>query len=109
MNSARRSFESQIIPNAPESWRRLAALHRELSRLCGTPGYFLSYRDAARVLDEMSHQEAYEITGALATLGVIEFVNNGKPGLNSGKAAEFQYLLPLNENGTEEDDGGFEY
>jgi hypothetical protein len=96
-------------PNAPESWRRLAALHRELSRLCGTPTYFLAYRDAARVLDGLSHQEAHEITGALATLGVIEFVNNGKPGLNSSKAAEFQYLLPPNENGAEEDDGGLEY
>ena len=56
----------------------------------------------------MSHQEAYEITGALATLGVIEFVNDGKPGLNSGKAAEFQYLLPQSENGAAQDDCGLD-
>ena len=96
-------------PNAPESWRRLAALHRELSRLCGTPAYFLAYRDAARVSDGLTHQEAHAITGALVTLRVIKIEHNGQAGLNSGKAAEFQYLLPLNENGTEEDDGGFEY
>ena len=41
--------------NAPESWRRLAALHRELSRLRGKPTHFLAYRDAARVFDGISH------------------------------------------------------
>jgi CHC2 zinc finger len=79
-------------PNAPDSWRRLAALHCELARLT-VDGYFLSYRGAAKVFDGLSHQEAYEITGALATLGVITFVGKGQPGLNSGKAAEFRYLL----------------
>ena len=61
-----RSSEHNIIPekpNAPESWRKLAALHRELSRLCGSPTYFLAYRDAARVFDGMRYQEAYAITG----------------------------------------------
>jgi hypothetical protein len=96
-------------PNAPESWRRLAALHRELSRLCGTPTYFLAYRDAARVSDGLSHQEAYEITGALFTLRVIKIENNGQAGLNSRQASEFRYLLPPNENGAQEDDVGFEY
>jgi CHC2 zinc finger len=81
--------------NAPEGWRRLAALHRELSRLRGKPTHFLAYRDAARVFDGMSHQEAYAITGALETLGVIEIVDKGKAGLNSREAAEFRYLLPL--------------
>jgi hypothetical protein len=28
--------------------------------------------------------------------------------LNSRKASEFRYLLPETENGTQEDDGGFE-
>jgi len=86
-------------PNAPDSWRRLAALHCELSRLCGTPGYFLAYRDASKAFDGMSHQEAYEITGALVTLGVIAFVRKGQPGLISREAAEFRYLLPQSENG----------
>jgi CHC2 zinc finger len=95
-------------PNAPDSWRRLAALHRELSRLCGTPEYFLSYRDAAKVFDGMSHQEAHDITGALVTLGVIEIVSKGQPGANSREAAEFRYRLEQSENGAE-DDGGFDF
>ena len=82
--------------NAPESWRRLAALHRELSRLRGKPTHFLGYRDAARVFERMSHQEAHTITGALETLGVINIVRKGKAGLNTGEAAEFRCLLPLN-------------
>jgi hypothetical protein len=90
-------------PNAPDSWRRLAALHCELSRLT-IDGYFLSYRDAAKVFDGLSHQEAYEITGALATLGVITFVGKGQPGLNSGKAAEFRYLLSQSEMVRRRDD-----
>ena len=71
-------------------------------------GYFLSYRDAAKVCNGLSHQEAYEITGALATLGVITFVGKGQPGLNSGNAAEFRYLLSLSENGGDDNDGGFD-
>jgi len=95
-------------PNAPESWRRLAALHRELSRLSVKPTHFLSYRDATKVSDGMSHQEAYAITGALVTLGVIEIVSNGKPGVNSGEAAEFCYLLPVSENGAENEGEGLD-
>jgi hypothetical protein len=67
-------------PDAPEKWRRLAALHRELNRLCGRRVYFLSSRDAAKVFDGMTHQEAHAITGALVTLGVIRVISNGKPG-----------------------------
>jgi hypothetical protein len=70
--------------------------------------HFLSYHDAAKVFDGLSHQEAYEITGALVTLGVIAFVHKGQPGLNSREAAEFRYLLPRSENGAYEDDGGFD-
>ncbi|HEY4273169.1 MAG TPA: CHC2 zinc finger domain-containing protein [Candidatus Udaeobacter sp.] len=79
-------------PNAPERWRRLAALHRELSRLCGKPVHFLAYRDAAKVVDGLTHQQAYEVTGALSTLGLIDIVNKGKAGLDTGEAAEFRYL-----------------
>jgi hypothetical protein len=39
------------MPNAPERWRRLAALHCELSRHSGGKAYFLSYRDAAKAYD----------------------------------------------------------
>jgi len=79
-------------PNAPETWRRLTALHRELARLRAKPKYFLSYRDAAKVFDGMTHQQAFDITGALCMLGVIEIADKGKAGLKSQKAAEFRNL-----------------
>jgi hypothetical protein len=80
--------------DAPESWRRIGALHRELSRLCADRTYFLSYRDAAKVCDGLSHQAAHTITFALARLGVVKIVRKGQARLNGGKAAEFRYLLP---------------
>ena len=90
--------------------RKIAALHRELSRRSTKKDkvYFLSYRDAAKVCDGLSHQEAHTITLALASVGVIEIVGKGKPGLNSGKASEFRYLLSQSENGAQDDDGGLE-
>jgi hypothetical protein len=89
---------------APESWRRIAALHRELSRLGANGKYFLSYRDAAKVYAGLSHQQAYDITtGALVRAGVIRIDNKGRAGLNGSKAAEFRYLLPQNANGAAEE------
>jgi hypothetical protein len=96
------------IPNAPESWRRIATLHRELSRLCVNGTYFLSYRDAAKAYDGLSHQTAHTITLALARLGIIKIVRKGKACLNGGKAAAFRYLLPQIENPSEEQDDGFD-
>jgi CHC2 zinc finger len=87
-------------PNAPESWRTLAALHRELSRLTGGNTYFLTCRDAAKAVPGLRHQAAYTINLALAQLGVIEVVRVGAPRPNDGKASEFQYLLAQAENGT---------
>ena len=87
--------------------RRIAALHRELARRSKKKDkqYFLSYRDAARVCDGLSHQNAHTITFALASVGVIEIVNKGKAGLNSGEAAEFRYLLSQTESASDEDTG----
>jgi hypothetical protein len=104
--------ELPVIPgygNGSKS-RKIAALHRELSRRSTNKDkkYFLSYRDAARVCDGLSHQDAHTITLALASVGVIEIVSKGKSGLNSGEAAEFRYLLSQSENGAEDDDAGFE-
>jgi hypothetical protein len=79
-------------PDAPETWRRLLALHRELSHLRAKATYFLAYRDAAKVFDGMSHQQAFDITGALFMFGVIDFVSKGKASLKSRKAAEFRNL-----------------
>ena len=89
------------MPNAPESWRRLLALHRELSRIGANGTYFLSYRDAAKARENLNHQSAYNITLALARLGVIKIVRKGKAGLNGGKAAEFRYLLSETESAEE--------
>ncbi|HSS15467.1 MAG TPA: CHC2 zinc finger domain-containing protein [Candidatus Dormibacteraeota bacterium] len=91
--------------NAPENWRRLAALHRELSFLSPKATYSLSYRDAAKVSNGLTQQKAHTITFALARLGVIEIVRKGKAGLNGSEAAEFRYLLSQVEcPGGEDDD-----
>jgi CHC2 zinc finger len=90
--------------DAPKPVRKLAALHREMSRLCGGKIYFLSYRDAAKICNELSHQSAHTITLALVRAGVIEIVRKGKAGLNSRKAAQFRYLLPEPESAEEDDD-----
>jgi hypothetical protein len=90
-----------VIPGCGEALaaRKIAALHRELARRSKKKKkqYFLSYRDAAGACEGLSHQDAHTITFGLATLGVIDFVNKGKAGLNSGQAAEFIYLLPETE------------
>jgi hypothetical protein len=88
-----------MIPDCPDArraWRRLAGLHREISRLCGGRVYFLSYRDAAKACDELSPASAHTITLALERFNVFKIVSKGKSGLKCRKAAEFRYLLPLN-------------
>ena len=83
------------IANAPESWRKVAALHRELARQSVNGTYFLSCRDAAKAYEGLNKDSAGNINHALARqLSVIEFVRVGdaRPG---GKASEFRYLLAL--------------
>jgi hypothetical protein len=101
--------ELPIIPGllaAPESWRRLLALHRELFSRSKRKNktYFLSYRDAAKAHNSLSHQGAYDITLAFERLGFIKIVDKGKPGSNGGKAAEFRYLLPETESAEDDDE-----
>ena len=88
------------MADAPESWRRIAALHRELARRSANGIYYLSCRDAAKAFPSLSHQTAYNINLALASLQseVIKIVGKGKAGPNSRKAAEFRYVLPESEN-----------
>jgi hypothetical protein len=81
--------------DARKAMRKLAALHREISRLSGGTVYFLSYRDAAKVYDGLNSSSAHTTTLALECFGVIKIVSKGKAGLNSRKAAEFRYLLPI--------------
>jgi hypothetical protein len=89
--------ELPVLPamtEAPERWRRLAALHRELARQSANGTYFLSCRHAAKASPGLSHQTAYNINLALDRVGVIKIVRVGdaRPG---GNASEFRYLLPL--------------
>jgi hypothetical protein len=80
---------------APESWRSLAALHRELARQSASGTYFLSCRDAAKAHASLNKDSANNINRALDQLGVIEIVRIGAahPGRN---ASEFRYLLLAN-------------
>jgi hypothetical protein len=95
------------MSHASEPWRRVVALHCELSRRSGTNTYFLSCRDAAKAFPGMSCQAACDINRALERLGAIKIVRIGDPRPN-GKASEFRYLLSQTDNDAEEDDTGFE-
>jgi hypothetical protein len=93
--------ELPVIPgiqDTRENLRRVAGLHRELSRLCGGKKYFLTCRDAAKVCPSLSHQKAYSINLALAQLGVIEVVRAGDP-RPGGRASYYRYPLPESRNG----------
>ena len=78
-------------PNAPESWRRVAAVHRELSRSCRGNTYFLSCRHGAKADPSLSYQTVSDINHTLERLGVIKLVRVGDQRPN-GKASEFRYL-----------------
>jgi CHC2 zinc finger len=93
------------MPDTPESWRRVAALHRELSRRCANKTYFLSCRDTAKAHPGLRHQSAYDINLALAQLGVIEIVQIGDARPN-GKASKFRYPLAQTEDGAPQAENG---
>ena len=86
------------MSDAPESWRRLGALHRELSRRSGSKTYFLSCRDAAKASSGLSHRLACDINRAIERLGVIKIVRIGdaRP---KGKASTFSYILSRTKHG----------
>ena len=90
------------MPDPPKSWRRIAALHRDLSRRSASGIYFLSCRDAAQAFPGLSHQTAHNINLALAQLGVVEIVHRGDARPNGGRASQFRYLLPQTENAAPE-------
>ena len=56
------------IPSPPLRWRKVAALHREMSRRCGGNKYFLSCRDTAKIDPQLSYQAASNINAALEQL-----------------------------------------
>jgi hypothetical protein len=93
------------MADAPESWRRISALHHELSRRCANKTYFLSCRDAAKVYQGLSKSAAADVNRALDRLGVITIVRIGDRRLN-GKASKFRYLLPQTENGAPQAENG---
>ena len=80
------------MPNAPESWRRVAAVHRELSRSCRGNTYFLSCRHGALAHPGLSYQVVSDINHTLERLNVIKLVCVGDQRPN-GKASEFRYLV----------------
>jgi hypothetical protein len=82
------------MPETQESWRKVAALHRELSRQSANGIYFLSCRDAAKAHPSLNKDSANTINLALDRLGVIKLlrVGNARPG---GNASEFRFLMPL--------------
>jgi hypothetical protein len=82
------------ILGVPESWRWIAALHRELARQSANGTHFLGCRDAAKAHDDLNKDSANNINHALAQLGVIEPVRVGEA-RPRGKASEFRYLSPL--------------
>ena len=86
------------VPDAPESWRRIAAFHREVSRRSANKTYFLSCRDTAKAFPGLSHQTAYNINLALTRLAVIKIVRIGDARPN-GKASKFRYPLAQTEDG----------
>jgi hypothetical protein len=86
------------MADLPESWCRIAALHRDLCRRSANGIYFLTCRDAAKAFPGLSHQAAYNINLALAQLGVVEIVHSGDARPNGGRASQFRYLLPKTEN-----------
>ena len=93
------------MPNAPESLRRIAALHRELSRRSREKDkrYFLGCRDAAKAHPGLSKSEAAIINNALAQLGIIEVLRPGEQ-IPGGLASEFRYLLSETEGADEDDE-----
>jgi CHC2 zinc finger len=92
------------MPDVPESWRRIAALHRDLSRRSADGIYFVTCRDAAKAFPGLSHQTAYNINLALAQLGAIEIVDRGDARPTRGRASQFRYLVPSTENGAQRAD-----
>jgi hypothetical protein len=82
------------LAEPPESWRRLAALHRGLAQQAANGTYFLSCRDAAKAHPALNKDSASTINRALDRLGVIKLLRVGDP-RPGGDASEFRYLLPL--------------
>lgn len=86
---------SAFAGDAPKTWRRIAALHREKARQAKGGVYELSCRDTANALEGWDHREAHALNDALVKAGVIERVENGAPGKRKGVAARWRFLLPL--------------
>ena len=74
------------MPNAPESFLRVAALHRQLSRPSTNETYYLSCRDSAKAFPGLSYQTASNINLALAHLGVVEVLCRGDARLSGGQS-----------------------
>jgi 5S rRNA maturation endonuclease (ribonuclease M5) len=82
--------------DAPDSMRKIAALHRELQRATGDVPHFLTAEDA-REFAALKHKiKAHRIQLRLADdrLGVLRCVKRGDP-RKGGKPTVWLYLLPI--------------
>ena len=81
-------------PDAPSTWRLLAAVCRELQHKAGEAPFFISKRDAMRIIEKKFPMEGLRALEALEDFHVLKLVKRGEPRVG-GKASEFRYLLPL--------------
>jgi len=70
--------------------KRLVHFCHELQLLCGNSPFFLSVRDAARVIDCPKYETASAFLRGLVRGGVLEPVEWGKPG--GHRASRFRYV-----------------
>jgi hypothetical protein len=101
LEEALRLAESSALPKAAKRYtgarlQKLVAVCYFLQRLtCGQP-FFLSVRDAARVMGSRDLRMAGQMLGGLVTDEVLRLVEPGKPG--GRKAARFRFVAPEFQN-----------
>lgn len=78
------------LPNAPLTWRRVAALHREMARATGGD-YFLGCRDAIKAAGLRSADQGRIINDALFACGLTQLKRAGR-GVPGGEASTWKYL-----------------
>jgi hypothetical protein len=82
------------VPDAPKGWKQVAAVCRELQRDAGEAAFFLSARDASRIIGAKHPPIGHRVLNNLEAFEVLRRVSRGEA-RTGGKAAEFRYLLPI--------------
>jgi len=94
LKEAIRRADSEAAPSLANRYtspkiKRLLAVCYQLQTCVGDGDFFLSVRDAARILDEKQLKKASAILAGLVRDGVLQEINKGTPG--SGKATRFRF------------------